>query len=228
MKFAALLSCILLASAQNTYAQTPTANATPSDKRNSVSLSKVFYDLQAAEPKGKYKTGNWCISHGAIKLNNHNRTEMDHKTLDFIFVKAVEAKGYKVASESQDMFADSNSDAKKANFLIGANVIPDTIDICDAIGPKIKGTFILAMEFQLYDVAAGQVVGKFPVTGTAFYPTFQQGQVSKLLLDAFANGVETLFASGQLDKYLGAPVPPPPPVPSPAALTPAALSPPKR
>ena len=218
MRLGIFSGCIALVMAAGLHAQTAPAPA-QSDTRNAVSLSKVFYDLQTAAPKGKYRTGNWCISHGAIKLTNHNRTELDHKSLDFAFTKVVQAKGYKVVSDSQDMFADSNSDAKKAKFMIGANVVPDTIDICDALGPKIKGTYILAMEFQLYDVSAGQVVGKFPVTGTATYPVFQSGQVGKLLVDAFSNGVETLFASGRLDKYLGAPTAPPasdgPPPPAP-------------
>lgn len=195
--------------------------ASPTDTRRTIGLSKVFADWQTAEPKGKYKTGNWCISHGPIKVIDRSRTEIDHNKLDFLFGKSAEAHGYKALNQSQDMFADAATDAPKAQFMLGANAVPDTINVCDAIGPKIKGTVIYAMEFQLFDATTNKVVGKYPVMGQATYDTFQKGQLNKLMFDALANGFDTLFASGQLDAYLGKPNPPSP-APAPTSADPAA------
>lgn len=170
-----------------------------------VQLSKALLDKDAGPIKGDMRGGLWCISRGPFKWNPNGGDILNYEKYDRLFQKELERDGYKAISTSEDLFAQANKDADTADFLVGATVSSDTMDICSAVGPVSKGTIILNIEFKIFDASKKIVVDTVKVVGSAKYEKFQPTTPDSLMYDAFTNGVYQLAASGKLNAYLGEP-----------------------
>ena len=156
--------CLSGAAAAQTTAPAP-------DNRKTTQLSKLYFDTQSAQTKGKMRTGLWCISHGAWKWSNPGRVLVHNDQFDFRFTQEMAQAGYRAVSHVQDMFDNSADGDTGANYLIGATMVPDTDDLCFSVD-GVKGTVILNIEFKIYDTAAKAVVDTVPITGQARYEKF--------------------------------------------------------
>ncbi len=169
-----------------------------------VKLSKALMDKDAGPIKGTMRGGLWCISNGPFKWNPNFNGTLNYEKYDRLFEKELTRDGYKAVSPSEDLFAQAK-DADATDFLVGATVSADTMDICGAVGPQSKGTVILNIEFKIFDTAKKEVVDTIKVVGSAKYEKFQPTTEDSLIYDAFTDGVYQLAASGKLTTYLGEP-----------------------
>ena len=181
-----------------------------------VQLSKVIEDDQSYEPKVRFKVGTICLLSGKFNLTKQKVT-LAYERFENLFAEDMKKAGFGVVATSEDLFA-SDKDKNSADYLIGANTHPDTIDICSSIN-GVKGKITVAVEWQLYDRKAQKVVETIVTTGTGTVDKFDRSGSVTMYNNAFVANLDELIAKGVLQKYVGlpAPVPPAPPAPIPAA-----------
>lgn len=168
----------------------------------SLQLSKVLLDTETIEATGKIKGGTWCVFPSAVKLDKVKKTE-DYERYDMVFSSKLKGRGYKVVTVSQDLFADADAE-KAADYLIGATVRPETINVCSSVN-GVKGEIKLQVEWQIYDRAAQKVVETITQSGTGNLPKFSNNGYNEIFDLAFADSLLTVMQSGALKKYTGEP-----------------------
>jgi hypothetical protein len=171
----------------------------------SVQLSKVILDTETTPVKGKSKGGTLCIGYGDIKINKMKKTQ-DYEHYDGIFADKMKSLGYRVNSTSGDLFAD-DSDKNKGDYLIGATVRPDTVNLCSSV-KGYKGDVTLFVEWQVYDRAAHRVVETATTTGQGSVIKFANDGLRSMLDDAFIASLVSFLDKGLLQKHVGTPTPP--------------------
>ncbi|MDB5673713.1 MAG: hypothetical protein JWM65_695 [Sphingomonas bacterium] len=186
-------------------------------------LSKVILDTETGEVQGKLKGGTLCVFPSKINLPKEKKTQ-DYERYDTVFSAAMKGRGFSVVTSSSDLFA-GEGDKEKADFLIGAVMRPDTLNLCSSVNGE-KGNITMSVDWQIYDRKAQKVVATITTTGHAVQEKFAQDGLTAMWNQAFAASLDALIDGGVVERYLGAPVPPPPgAVPAPAPAAPAAAKP---
>jgi hypothetical protein len=167
----------------------------------SIQLSKVVMNTEAGI-KGKIKGGTLCVFPSKWKIDGETRTQ-DYERYEKLFADKMKAVGYTTFTTSQDMFATAE-DANRGDFMIGATIRPDTINLCDSVAGR-KGNATLAIDWQLYDRAARKVVLAETTTGYGVVEKFANNGLERMLDAAFTASLDALLQKGVLRQYLGEP-----------------------
>src|SRR4051812_30894929 len=125
--FLTALSCAALA-----VAMAPCAAEDLPPAAKTVQLSKVILDTESRPVAGKLKGGTLCVFPSKIEaiLPKQKKSE-DYERYDQLFAGKMTALGFHVVTVSANLFAD-DGDKNKADFLIGAVVHPDTLNVCSS------------------------------------------------------------------------------------------------
>jgi len=167
-----------------------------------LQLSKVLLDTETITAKGKIKGGTLCVFPSAVKLEKVKKTE-DYERYDVPFSDRLKFRGYKVVTTSQDLFAKDNAE-KAADYLVGATVRPDTINLCSSVNGE-KGEIMLQVEWQIYDRAAQKVVETITTPGRGEQLKFSTSGYVEIWNLAFADSLDAMIKGGTLAKYTGEP-----------------------
>ena len=198
------------------------AQATTGSPR-SAQLSKVILDTETGEIQGKLKGGTLCVFPRKIDVPKEKKTQ-NYERYDTVFSAEMKARGFSVVTSSSDLFA-GEGDKEKADFLIGAVMRPATLNICSSVNGE-KGDITMSVDWQIYDRKAQKVVATITTTGHAAQEKFARDGLTTMWNQSFAANLDALIDGGAVERYLGAPVPPPPgAVPPPAPVAPAAARP---
>ena len=168
----------------------------------SVQLSKVLLDTETIEATGKIKGGTLCVFPSKVKLDKVKKTE-DYERYEVVFADKVKGRGYRVIATSQDLFAQNDA-TKMADYLVGATVRPETINICSSVN-GFKGEIGLQVEWQIYDRAAQKVVETATLPGKGSLLKFSNNGYEEMWNQAFGDSLIALRKSGALKKYTGEP-----------------------
>jgi hypothetical protein len=174
--------------------------AMTSKPMKTLQLSKVLLDTETITTKGKIKGGTWCVFPSPVKLDKVKKTE-DYERYDVPFSDKLKFRGYKVVTTSQDLFAKDNAE-KAADYLIGATVRPDTINMCSSVDGE-KGEIILQVEWQIYDRTAQKVVETVTTSGRGEQLKFSTRGYVEIWNLAFADSLDALIKASTLVKYTG-------------------------
>ncbi|MEP9357581.1 hypothetical protein [Sphingomonas sp. KR3-1] len=184
-----------------------------------VQLSKVVMDTETPI-KGKIKGGTLCVFPSKWKLNGEKKTQ-DYERFDRLFSERMKARGFAPITTSADMFAGA-SDQNKADYLFGATVKPDTINLCSSVNGE-KGDMILIVDWQVYDRAAQKVVATTTTTATSRQEKFSHQGLTAMFDQAFVANLDVLVEEGKVEPYIGkAGARPAEPAPEPVPATTAA------
>ena len=104
-----------------------------------VQLSKVVMDTQG-HINGKIKGGTLCVFPSKWNETGGEKKTQDYERYDRLFSERMKAFGFTSVTTSADMFA-SASDNNKADYLFGATIKPDTINLCSSVAGE-KGNMI--------------------------------------------------------------------------------------
>lgn len=201
--FIALAGAVLLAAAP----------AAAQDASKSIQLSKVILDT--SNPiKGKIKGGTLCVFPTKWDVAGEKKTQ-DYERYDVLFSDRMKQYGFNPVTTSADLFAGED-DKNKADYLIGATMRPDTINLCSSVS-GFKGNMILGVEWQVYDRAERKVVATVTTSGEGAVEKFAQDGMTTMWNRAFNSALDKLVTGGTLQPYIGAPTsaPKPEPVPVP-------------
>jgi hypothetical protein len=168
----------------------------------SVQLSKVLLDTTSTEVKGKLKGGTLCVFPSKWDFSKEKKTQ-DYERYDQLFSQKMKAQGYAVVTTSADLFA-GQGDNDSADFLIGATVRPDTLNVCSSVKGE-KGDVTLAVEWQIYDRAAKKVVASISTTGQGTQEKFSRDGLKDMWNQAFVANLTSLLDQGAVQKYTGNP-----------------------
>jgi hypothetical protein len=168
----------------------------------SLQLSKVLLDTETITATGKIKGGTLCVFPSDLKLDKVKKTE-EYERYDVIFSEKVKGRGYKVVTTSQDLFASQDAE-KAADYLIGATLRPETINVCSSVN-GYKGEMTVQVEWQIYDRIGQKVVEVVKLTGKGTQLKFAQNGYTEMWNNAFGNSLLALMESGTLKKYTGEP-----------------------
>jgi hypothetical protein len=185
-------------------AATPAAPQDPPAVAKSVQLSKVILNTEGGI-KGKIKGGTLCVFPSKWQAPEDKKTQ-DYERYDQLFSSRMKASGYDVVSVSGDLFAD-DEDRNKADFLVGAVIHPDTINLCSSVNGE-KGDMTVDVDWQIYDRATHQVVATAKTEGQSRQEKFAQDGLNEMFNRAFLANLDALLAQGALQKYTGTPVAP--------------------
>lgn len=116
----------------------------------------------------------------------------------------MEGHGFKVVARSSDLF-ESQGNRAAADYLIGATIRPESVDICDSIG-GVKGSIAVSVEWKIYDPSKQQVVETATTQGEARQDKFLKGGLTGFFDQAFTGSLVALIDRGILPKYLGYPL----------------------
>ncbi len=122
--------------------------------RQTFQLSKVVLDMETVEPKARVKGGTLCVFPSSVKLPKKKET-LSYERFDNLFSERLKSAGLNVINTSSDLFT-GDSDKNKADYLIGAIMRIDTINLCSSIKGE-KGDAAVKIEWQVYDRATGEV-----------------------------------------------------------------------
>ena len=192
------LLAVLACSASPCFAQ---GNPVPSA---SVQLSKVMVDTESNELKGKVKGGTLCVFPQKLKPLKEKKSG-NYERYDLLFSGEMKGLGFNVVTTSADLFAD-DSDKNKGDFLIGAVVRPDTLNLCSSVNGE-KGDLTLAVDWQIYDRATQQVVDTLTTTGHGAQDKFARDGLVQMWNAAFVENLKALVAQGVIQKHTGNPHP---------------------
>lgn len=177
--------------------------ATPAAAVKSVQLSKVIVDTDGPEVKGKLKVGTICLfSGGKYNITPEKRTA-NYERYDNLFTDALKAHGFNVVTTTDDLFAGEGN-SPKGDFLIGATVRPDTINMCSSVNGE-KGDVTLNVEWKIFDRNAQKVVETVTTTGHGEQPNFSRTGLTNMWNQAFVASLDALIAQGLIQKYVGKP-----------------------
>lgn len=118
------------------------------------------------------------------------------------------------------MFA-VESDKNRADFLIGATIRPDTLNLCSSVSGE-KGDMLIDVEWQIFDRAAQKVVATATTRGSGELLKFENGGMIALWNKAFVSALDALIELNVVQSFTGVPVPPELPVEASAEPKPAA------
>lgn len=177
-------------------------------------LSKVILDTTSKEIKGKLKGGTLCVFPSKIDplLADEKKTQ-DYERYDGLFADEMKKRGFPVVTTSQNMFS-SDAD-NKGDFLIGATLRPDTMNLCSSVN-GVKGSMLIDVEWQIFDRQAQRIVETVTTQGTGELVKFDRNGYDVLWNKAFASSLHALVDQGIVAKYAGVAArpletPPPPP-----------------
>lgn len=181
-------------------------------------LSKVILDTTSKEIKGKLKGGTLCVFPSKIDplLADEKKTQ-DYERYDGLFAEEMKKRGFPVVATSQNMFS-SDADSK-GDYLIGATLRPDTMNLCSSVN-GVKGSMLIDVEWQIFDRATQKIVETVTTQGTGELLKFDRNGYDLLWNKAFASSLHALVDQGIVSKYAGVAAQPletpPPPPPAPA------------
>lgn len=167
-----------------------------------LQLSKVLLDTETIEATGKIKGGTLCVFPSKVKLDKVKKTE-DYERYEVVFADKAKGRGYKVIATSQDLFAQTDA-SKAADYLVGATVRPETINICSSVN-GFKGEIGLQVEWQIFDRAAQKVVETVTLPGKGSLLKFSNNGYEEMWNQAFGDSLIALMKAGTLKKYTGEP-----------------------
>jgi hypothetical protein len=200
------------------YAAAPAMAQTAEGGAKTLQLSKVILDTQSAPIKGKIKGGTLCVFPSKWDVAGSKKSQ-DYERYDLLFSDKLKSAGYNVVTVSANMFA-SEDDKNRADFLVGATIRPDTINLCSSVSGE-KGNVLLAVDWQVYDRAAQKVVATLTTTGYGVQEKFSRDGLTAMWNQAFSNALGALSDQGVLQAQPGSAVsqnasPPivPPPAPT--------------
>ena len=174
------------------------------DGGKSVQLSKVILDTTSREIKGKLKGGTLCVFPSKIDaIFPKDKKSQDYERYDTLFSEKLKTLGFRTVTTSSDLFAGEDG-KNKADFLVGAVVYPDTLNICSSVNGE-KGDVILSVDWQIYDRAAGKVVETLTTQGQGVQEKFSRDGLVGMWNRAFLVSLDALVANGALQKHVGTP-----------------------
>ena len=176
--------------------------AQSAEPTKSVKLSKVILDTTSVEVKGKLKGGTLCVFPSKWDFSKEKKTQ-DYERYDQLFSAKMKTMGYTVVTTSADLFSEQDG-KDNADFLIGATVRPDTLNVCSSVKGE-KGDVTLAVEWQIYDRAAQKVVASMSTTGQGTQEKFSREGLKDMWNQAFVANLTSLLDQGALQKYTGNP-----------------------
>ncbi|HEX8303090.1 hypothetical protein [Sphingomonas sp.] len=177
--------------------------ATAQTATKSVQLSKVVMNTEGGI-KGKIKGGTLCVFPSKWKISGETKTQ-DYERYDRLFSEKLQKLGFAALTTSANMFATAD-DAGKGDYLIGATIRPETINLCDSVSGQ-KGNATLNVEWQLYNRVEKKVVATVTTTGYGTVEKFAAKGLEGMLDAAFSASLDALVSQGVLQQYLGTPVP---------------------
>lgn len=168
-------------------------------------LSKIVLDPDIPKENQHVKVGTICLfSGGPLDFGSGERT-IDYERFERLFSAMMEKRGLNVVAKSSDMF-EGEGDGPEPEFLIGATIRPQSIDICDSVNGQ-KGTIAVAVEWQIFDREKKRVVDVTTTHGEGKVPKFQTSGLKMMFDDAFSANLAALIDQGTLQKYLGGAAP---------------------
>jgi hypothetical protein len=178
----------------------------------SLQLSKVMLDTKSAPIKGKIKGGTLCVFPSKWDPDVGQKKTEDYERYDMLFSDKLKSAGFSVVTVSSNMFA-TDEDKNRADYLVGATVRPDTINLCSSV-KGFKGNILLAVDWQLFDRAAQKVVATVTTTGYAVQEKFENDGLTAMWNRAFTDALGALIAQGTLQPHVGGPAAVPVTVPA--------------
>ncbi|NIJ31839.1 hypothetical protein [Sphingomonas oligoaromativorans] len=169
----------------------------------SAQLSKIVINPDIPKANQHVKSGSICLWAGSpINFGSQERT-LNYERFDRLFSTALNAHGFKAIAKSADMFEGEGNSAKP-DFLVGATLRPQTVNVCDSIG-GLKGAIAISVEWQIYDRSKQQVVETVTTEGTGQSLKFQASGLNLIIDQAFSAAAVALISQGVIQKYLGTP-----------------------
>lgn len=151
----------------------------------------------------KIKVGTICLFAGSPLDFGGNERTMSYERFERLFSKLMSEKHFSVRAKSANLF-DDESDGAKPDFLVGATLRPVAINLCDSVNGQ-KGSLTVAIEWQIYDRAARQVVETVTTEGTGELPKFKQDGLNAMVDQAFTASLTALIDKGVLQQHVGSP-----------------------
>lgn len=170
----------------------------PAPAAKTFQLSKVVLDMETVEPKARVKGGTLCVFPSTVKLPKKKET-LSYERFDNLFSERLKSAGLNVVNTSSDLFA-GDSDKNKADYLIGAIMRIDTINLCSSIKGE-KGDTTVKIEWQVYDRAAGKVVDTVTTEGHGVQDKFVTAGLDQMLNSAFTSSLGALMDQAVVQKY---------------------------
>lgn len=168
----------------------------------SVQLSKVILDTETNEIKGKLKGGTLCVFPSKLPIIKEKKSE-NYERYDQRFSEKMKANGFNVITTSADLFA-TDDDKNKADFLIGATIRPDILNICSSVN-GMKGNVDLTIEWQIYDRSAKKVVVTTTTSGHGVQEKFARDELKGMWDQAFLESLVALTRQDAVQAFIGKP-----------------------
>jgi len=167
-----------------------------------VQLSKVLLDTESKPVAGRLKGGTLCVFPSDINVPKVKKTE-EYERNDVLFTDRLKLAGYRVVTTSQDLFASANA-ANSADYLIGATIRPETMNLCSSVNGW-KGEMIIEVEWQVYDRVAQKVVETLTTTGRGDLLKFNADGYNQIWNAAFRENLGHLVEQAAIRQHLGEP-----------------------
>ena len=194
---------LVLAAASAALCVGASAHAQAGDSATrSIQLSKVILDTETNEIKGKLKGGTLCVFPSKLPITREKKSE-NYERYDQVFSQKLKASGYSVLTTSADLFA-TDDDKNKADFLIGATIRPDTLNICLSVN-GMKGDVTMSIEWQIYDRTAKKVVLTTSTSGHGVQEKFARDGLKGMWDQAFLEALDTFTRLESFKAYFGSP-----------------------
>jgi hypothetical protein len=190
-RFVALSAALVLVGA-GASAQAPAAAP------KSFQLSKVVLDTETVEPKARVKGGTLCVFPSTVKIPKSKET-MKYERFDNLFSERLKSAGLTVVNNSTDLFASADNE-KKADYLVGAIMRIDTINLCSSVSGE-KGDASVKIEWQIYDRGAGKIVETVTTAGHGAQQKFISNGLDQMINNAFVASLGELLNGGTISKY---------------------------
>jgi S1-C subfamily serine protease len=200
------VSAASAAAASLTVPETPVAAPLPAGAPSrTVSLTKIVARIDNEDRWAAMASGPLCLSTGRLSWA---KSGADVRTDDLVqvFRSEVEAAGYKVDGDDDNLFeeAASFSEYAVAGVIRGAEGA-----LCfPGFGgdDKVKGSAVLDVEWQIYSRLERRVVARIQTRAGVEDRHTAAGGAQSMVIDAFAETVKALVASDEFRKtFVGAP-----------------------
>jgi hypothetical protein len=175
----------------------PPSAAHAQDAAVTMRLDKVELDIENAGTTGSVKGGTMCVSSDKFTWYGFSNRNLVQSGYQWRFARAMAGTKFKIIDGSKNLFAGQGADG--GDYLVGAIMLPRTVDICLTNGQRIKGRVAMDVEFQLFDAASKQVVRTLTYPGTAEFPKFRDdADLGTLLADGFADAAKKFAADPEV------------------------------
>ncbi len=161
-----------------------------------IDLARVGSTIPIGQRLGDIRGGFLCVPHGRIEWTSENAQFRGDNSWRDAFRQSLKAEDFRVVGTAGDLF---ETHSENPDLQVGALMTALHEDLCmPAVGVNgntaTKGSGSMAVEWQVYSVARGQVIGKVHTEHSATVPTASDGY-RRLTRELFAANARDLAQS---------------------------------